>query len=188
MRFTWVRKRCCKRLGSLGCLCSLCNLGCINRQQKLACFSGLDGFLVYKWTRWDNWVVWVFQWIGGWGLPFHLTRGLNVSLDWLVCVFHWMSAFRGFNGLDGLSCKWTGCCLVFQWIPWYDCFSKLYDCGYFSGLAGLLSGMHGLGWFSVFCGLGCSSGFASSPAKVSSYLPFDKPFALRPSKFIISAD
>ena len=30
--------------------------------------------------------------------------------------------------------------------------------------------------------------FASSPAKVSSYLPFDKPFASRPSKFIISAD
>ena len=29
---------------------------------------------------------------------------------------------------------------------------------------------------------------ASSPAKVSSYLPFDKPFAARPSKFIISAD
>ena len=29
---------------------------------------------------------------------------------------------------------------------------------------------------------------ASSPAKVSSYLPFDKPFASRPSKFIISAD
>ena len=28
----------------------------------------------------------------------------------------------------------------------------------------------------------------SSPAKVSSYLPFDKPFASRPSKFIISAD
>ena len=27
----------------------------------------------------------------------------------------------------------------------------------------------------------------SSPAKVSSYLPFDKPFASRPSKFIISA-
>ena len=29
---------------------------------------------------------------------------------------------------------------------------------------------------------------SSSPAKVSSYLPFDKPFASRPSKFIISAD
>ena len=29
---------------------------------------------------------------------------------------------------------------------------------------------------------------ASSLAKVSSYLPFDKPFASRPSKFIISAD
>ena len=29
---------------------------------------------------------------------------------------------------------------------------------------------------------------ASSPAKVSSYLPFDKPFASRPSKFINSAD
>ena len=28
----------------------------------------------------------------------------------------------------------------------------------------------------------------SSPAKVSSYLPFDKPFASRPSKFIISAN
>ena len=28
----------------------------------------------------------------------------------------------------------------------------------------------------------------SSPAKVSSYLPFDKPFASRPSKIIISAD
>ena len=29
---------------------------------------------------------------------------------------------------------------------------------------------------------------ASSPAKVSSYLPFDKPFTSRPSKFVISAD
>ena len=29
---------------------------------------------------------------------------------------------------------------------------------------------------------------ASSPAKVLSYLPFDKPFTSRPSKFIISAD
>ena len=28
----------------------------------------------------------------------------------------------------------------------------------------------------------------SSPAKVSSYLPFDKPFASQPSKFINSAD
>ena len=33
-----------------------------------------------------------------------------------------------------------------------------------------------------------SSYCPSSPAKVSSYLPFDKPFASRPSKFIISAD
>ena len=30
--------------------------------------------------------------------------------------------------------------------------------------------------------------YPSSPEKVSSYLPFDKPFASRPSKFIISAD
>ena len=30
--------------------------------------------------------------------------------------------------------------------------------------------------------------YSSSPAKVSSYVPFDKPFAPRPSKFIISAD
>ena len=29
---------------------------------------------------------------------------------------------------------------------------------------------------------------ASPPAKASSYLRFDKPFASRPSKFIISAD
>ena len=29
---------------------------------------------------------------------------------------------------------------------------------------------------------------ASSPTNVSLYLPFDKPFASRPSKFIISAD
>ena len=29
---------------------------------------------------------------------------------------------------------------------------------------------------------------ASSPAKVSSNLPFNKPFASRPTKFIISAD
>ena len=33
-----------------------------------------------------------------------------------------------------------------------------------------------------------SKAYASSPAKVSSYLPFDKPFASRPSKFIITAD
>ena len=33
-----------------------------------------------------------------------------------------------------------------------------------------------------------STTIASSPAKVSSYLPLNKPFASRPSKFIISAD
>ena len=38
----------------------------------------------------------------------------------------------------------------------------------------------------VVCGLWLWC-FPSSPAKVSSYLPFDKPFASRPSKFIISA-
>ena len=43
-------------------------------------------------------------------------------------------------------------------------------------------------WSIPTCYQSASSASPSSPAKVSSYLPFDKPFASRPSKFIISAD
>ena len=39
-----------------------------------------------------------------------------------------------------------------------------------------------------FSPYGQTCDLSSSPAKVSSYLPFDKPFVSRPSKFFISAD
>ena len=43
-------------------------------------------------------------------------------------------------------------------------------------------------WMLISQPFNKSINLRSSPAKVSSYLPFDKPFTSRPSKFIISAD